>query len=83
MGFASFLKANLKQILGKFSKWLVESFDPYAMCFRLPDGQKFPITTFDVYVSLGVHLEGEEIIEITKFLTDEAYDEVHAGWLKE
>ncbi|KAJ8420015.1 hypothetical protein Cgig2_020041 [Carnegiea gigantea] len=83
MGFASFLKVDLKQIPGKFSKWLVESFDPYTMCFRLPDGQKFPVTTFNVYVSLGVHLGGREIIEITKSSTDEEYNEVHARWLKE
>ena len=62
MGFASFLKVDLKQIPGKFSKWLVESFDAYAVCFRLLDGQKFPITTFDVYVTLGVPFGGREII---------------------
>ncbi|KAJ8424377.1 hypothetical protein Cgig2_033994 [Carnegiea gigantea] len=37
MGFASFLKADLKQILRKFSKWLVESFGPYTISFRLLD----------------------------------------------
>ena len=42
MGFASFLKGDSKQILQKFSKWLVESFDPYAVYFRHPDGKKFP-----------------------------------------
>ncbi|KAJ8420609.1 hypothetical protein Cgig2_023943 [Carnegiea gigantea] len=31
MGFASFLKVDVKQILGKFSKWLVEIFDLYAI----------------------------------------------------
>ena len=38
MGFASFLKVDLKQNHGKFSKWLIESFDPYTVCFRLSDG---------------------------------------------
>ncbi|KAJ8442716.1 hypothetical protein Cgig2_011636 [Carnegiea gigantea] len=83
VGFASFLKFNLKQIPWKFSKWLVESFDPYAMCFKLPDGQKFSVTTFDVYATLGVPLGGTEIIEINKSLMDEEYYEVHAAWLKE
>ncbi|KAJ8449207.1 hypothetical protein Cgig2_021671 [Carnegiea gigantea] len=32
-----FLKVNLKEIPGKFSKWLVKSFDLYAVCFRLLD----------------------------------------------
>ncbi|KAJ8421085.1 hypothetical protein Cgig2_010319 [Carnegiea gigantea] len=71
-GFTSFLKVDLKQIPGKFSKWLVESFEPYAVCFRHPDGPKFPITAFDV-----------EIIKITKYSMDEQYDEVHVAWLKE
>ncbi|KAJ8419817.1 hypothetical protein Cgig2_011749 [Carnegiea gigantea] len=75
MRFASFLKVDLKQIPGKFSKWLVESFDLYAVCFRLPNGQKFPVTAFNVYVSLGVPFGGREIIEITKSSTDEEYDE--------
>jgi len=55
-----FLKVDLKQILRKFSKWLVESFDPYVVCFRLPDGQKFSITTFDVYVTLGMPFGGKQ-----------------------
>jgi len=54
MGLASFLKVNLKQIPRKFSKWLVESFDLYIVCFRLPNWQKFPVIVFDVYVTLGV-----------------------------
>jgi len=83
MRFASFLKAYLKQIPGKFSKQLVESFDPCDACFRLPDGQKFSIIAFDVYVSLGVPFGGREIIEITKSSTDEEYDEIHTAWLKE
>ncbi|KAJ8423463.1 hypothetical protein Cgig2_010795 [Carnegiea gigantea] len=33
------LMVDLKQIPGKFSKWLVESFDPYIVNFRLPKGQ--------------------------------------------
>ncbi|KAJ8439652.1 hypothetical protein Cgig2_021664 [Carnegiea gigantea] len=70
MRCASFLKVDLKQIPGKFSKWLVECFDPYAVYFRLPDGQNVPF-------------KGREIIEITKPSTDEEYDEVHTTWLKE
>jgi len=73
----------VKQIPGKFSKWLVESFDPYAVCFRLPDGKKFPVTAFDVQAALGVPLGGTKIIKITKSSIDEEYDEVHAMWLKE
>jgi len=83
MGFASSLKVNLKQIPWKFSKWLVESFDPYVVYFRLPDGQKFSVTTLDVYVTLGAPFRGWEIIEITKSSMDEEYDKVHAAWLKE
>ncbi|KAJ8424963.1 hypothetical protein Cgig2_000550 [Carnegiea gigantea] len=45
MGFASFLKVDLKQILGKFS-----NFDPYAICFELPDGKKFLVTLFDIHM---------------------------------
>jgi len=74
MGFASFLKVDLKNIPGKFSNCLVESFDPYAVCFRLPDGQKFPVTAFAVYATLGVPLRGTKIIEITKSSTEEEYD---------
>ncbi|KAJ8425623.1 hypothetical protein Cgig2_018408 [Carnegiea gigantea] len=75
-GFSSFLKVDLKQILGKFLKLLVECFDPYTVCFRLLDGQKFTVTTFYVYVTLGVPFGGMEIIQITKSSTDEEYDEV-------
>ena len=70
MGFASFLKVNLKQIPGKFSKWLVESFDPCAASFMLPNGQRFMVTTFDAYVTLGVPVGGREIMELTRSLTD-------------
>ncbi|KAJ8439956.1 hypothetical protein Cgig2_013583 [Carnegiea gigantea] len=73
----------LKQIPGKFSKWLVDSFDPYFICFRLPNGQKFSVIEFDVYVTLDVPIGGREIVEITKSSTDEVYHEVHAAWLKE
>ncbi|KAJ8423860.1 LOW QUALITY PROTEIN: hypothetical protein Cgig2_027121 [Carnegiea gigantea] len=83
MGYASFLKVDLKQILGKFSKWLVEIFDPYSICFRLPNGQKFSITTFNVYMTLGVPIRGRQIMEITKFSMDEEYDLVHVAWFKE
>ncbi|KAJ8430876.1 LOW QUALITY PROTEIN: hypothetical protein Cgig2_011339 [Carnegiea gigantea] len=60
IGFASFLKVDLQQIPGKFSKWLAKSSDPYAMCFKLLDRQKFPATAFDVYVTLGVPFRGSE-----------------------
>ncbi|KAJ8429604.1 hypothetical protein Cgig2_008834 [Carnegiea gigantea] len=83
MGFASFLKVDLKQILGKFSKLLVESYDPYPASFVLPDGQRFVVIAFDVYVTLGVPIEGRKIVEITSSSTDEEYDEVHAAWVKE
>ena len=83
MGFAPFLKVDVKQILGKFSKSLLESFDPYAVCFRLADGQKFPVIAFDVHVNLGVPLGGTKITEINKSLMDDEYDEVQAAWLKE
>ncbi|KAJ8420870.1 hypothetical protein Cgig2_023870 [Carnegiea gigantea] len=83
MGFTSFLKVDLKQIPRKFPKWLVESFDPYAVCFRLSDGQKFPVIAFDVYATLDVPLGRREIIEITESSMDEEYHEVPATWLKE
>ncbi|KAJ8423748.1 hypothetical protein Cgig2_031338 [Carnegiea gigantea] len=83
MGFAPFLKVDVKQIPGKFCKWLMKSFDPYAVCFRLADGQKFPVTAFNVHATLGVPLGGTEITEITKSSMDDEYDEVHAGWQKE
>ncbi|KAJ8431996.1 hypothetical protein Cgig2_005925 [Carnegiea gigantea] len=73
MGFTSIVKVDVKQIPRKFSKWLVESFDRYA----------FPVTSFDVHVTLVVPLGGIEITEITKSLMDDKYDEVHATWLKE
>ncbi|KAJ8419720.1 hypothetical protein Cgig2_020781 [Carnegiea gigantea] len=69
MGFDFFLKFNLKQILGKFSKWLVESFDPGK--------------AFDVYLTLGVPIGEREIMEITKSSTDEKYNEMHAAWVKQ
>ena len=71
MGFASFLKVNLNQIPEKFSKWLVESFDPYTIYFKLPEVQKFQVTTFNVYMMLGVPIRGGKIIEISKFYIDE------------
>ncbi|KAJ8436153.1 hypothetical protein Cgig2_029765 [Carnegiea gigantea] len=74
IGFASFLKFDVKQIPGKFSKWLVENFDPYA---------KFSVTAFDVHATLGVRLEGMKIIKITRSSMDDEYDEVHAMWQKE
>ncbi|KAJ8427309.1 hypothetical protein Cgig2_032958 [Carnegiea gigantea] len=71
MGLAFFLKVEVKQIPGEFSKWLVESFDPYALYFKLPDGQKFPVTAFDVHMTLGVPLGRIEIIKITKSSMDD------------
>ncbi|KAJ8434824.1 hypothetical protein Cgig2_033546 [Carnegiea gigantea] len=82
MRFASFLKDDLKHIPGKSSKWLVESFDPYAVCFRLLDGQKFPIIAFNVYVTLGVPLGGIEIIKITKSSMNEEYNETEEPLLQ-
>jgi len=61
----------------------MESFDPYAVCFGLADGQKFLITTFNMHATLGVPLGGTKITEINKSLMDDEYDEVQAAWLKE
>jgi len=83
MRFASFLKVDLKQIPMKFSKWMVESFDPYFASFVLPDGQRFVVTAFDIYVTLGVPIRGREIMEITKSSTDKEHDEVYAACVKE
>ncbi|KAJ8434777.1 LOW QUALITY PROTEIN: hypothetical protein Cgig2_003105 [Carnegiea gigantea] len=65
---------SLKQILGKFSKCLVESFDPYSASFELSDRQRFTVTAFDVHVMLGVPIGGREIMDITRSSTDEEYD---------
>ncbi|KAJ8424214.1 hypothetical protein Cgig2_033098 [Carnegiea gigantea] len=83
MGFASFLKVNIKQIPGKFFKWLVHSFDPYYASFVLPSGQRFMIIAFDAYVTLGLPIGGREIMKSSMSSTDEEYDEVHAAWAKE
>ncbi|KAJ8439651.1 hypothetical protein Cgig2_021663 [Carnegiea gigantea] len=80
IGFSSFLKVNLKQISGKFSKWLVEIFDPYSTSFALSDGQRFTVIAFDVYMTIRVPIGGREIMEITRSSTDREYDEVHAAW---
>ncbi|KAJ8426629.1 hypothetical protein Cgig2_020565 [Carnegiea gigantea] len=77
------LKVDLKEIPGKFSKWLAKIFDPYAVCFGLLDGQQFLVIAFDVYVTPGVPFRGREIIKSTKTSMNEEYDEVHATWLKE
>ncbi|KAJ8420954.1 hypothetical protein Cgig2_025808 [Carnegiea gigantea] len=66
IGFASFLKVDLKQIPGKFSRWLVNSFDPYSTSFVLLDGQRFMVTSFDAYVTLDVPIGGREIIESSR-----------------
>ncbi|KAJ8445639.1 hypothetical protein Cgig2_018580 [Carnegiea gigantea] len=60
MGFASFLKVDVKRIPGKFSKWLMEGFDPYDVCFRLPDGQQFLIIAFNEHATLDIPFEGNE-----------------------
>ncbi|KAJ8439955.1 hypothetical protein Cgig2_013582 [Carnegiea gigantea] len=65
---------DLLLLEGKFSKWPVESIDPYDVCFRLLDGQKFLVTAFDVCMTLHVPLEGRQIVEITKSSVDEEYD---------
>ncbi|KAJ8423746.1 hypothetical protein Cgig2_031336 [Carnegiea gigantea] len=80
MGFASFLKVDLKQIPGKFSKWIVDSFDPYSTSFVLPNGQRFTIIAFDAYMTLGMSIGEREIIESSKSSPDEEYDEMHAAW---
>ncbi|KAJ8424152.1 hypothetical protein Cgig2_001614 [Carnegiea gigantea] len=77
MGFASFLKVDLKQIPGKFSKLLVESSDPYSASFVLPNGQRFTVAAFDVYMTLGMPIGERETMEITRSLTVEEYDENH------
>ncbi|KAJ8432420.1 LOW QUALITY PROTEIN: hypothetical protein Cgig2_013834 [Carnegiea gigantea] len=51
---------DLKQIPGKFSKWLVESLDPY---FKLP-----------VYLTLGVPIRGRQIVEVSESSIDEEYE---------
>jgi len=71
VGFASFLKGNMKQIPGKFSKWLVESFDPYSASFVLLDGQRFMITAFVAYVTPSMPINGREIIKSSRSSTDE------------
>ncbi|KAJ8432171.1 hypothetical protein Cgig2_029012 [Carnegiea gigantea] len=83
MGFASFLNVDLKEVPEKFSKWLVESFDLYSASFVLLDRQRFTVTSFDVYVTLGVTTRGRETMEITRSSMNKAYDEVHAAWVKE
>ncbi|KAJ8419973.1 hypothetical protein Cgig2_015296 [Carnegiea gigantea] len=80
MGFASFLNVDLKQILGRFLKWLIDKFDPYFASFVLPDGQRFMVTAFDAYVTLGMPISGKEIMGCSRSLTDEEYDEVDAPW---
>ncbi|KAJ8430761.1 hypothetical protein Cgig2_009066 [Carnegiea gigantea] len=83
MGFASFLKVDLKQILRKISQWLIKSFDHYSTSFLLPNGQRLTVTPFDAYVILVVPFGGREIMESSRSSTDEEYDEVHATWVKE
>ncbi|KAJ8430875.1 hypothetical protein Cgig2_011338 [Carnegiea gigantea] len=71
MRFASFLKVDLKQIPGKFLKWLPSRW------------AKASGHAFDVFVTLGMPTEGRKIVKITKSSTDEEYDEDHATWLKD
>ncbi|KAJ8431061.1 LOW QUALITY PROTEIN: hypothetical protein Cgig2_027116 [Carnegiea gigantea] len=63
-----------------FSKWLVDGFNPYAVCFKLPDRQKFQVTTF--VPNPGCVYRGK-IVEFNKSFIDEEYDEVHTTWMKE
>jgi len=77
------LKVDLKQIPGKFSKWLVDSFDPYFASFMLPDGQRFKVTAFDAYVTLAVPIGGREIMESSRSSTDEEYNQMPVAWVKE
>ncbi|KAJ8433393.1 hypothetical protein Cgig2_019183 [Carnegiea gigantea] len=76
MGFASFLRVDLKQISRKFSKWLAKDCNPYAVSFRLPYGQKFLVIAFDVYLTLGVPIGGTQTIEINKSSINEEYKDV-------
>ncbi|KAJ8425614.1 hypothetical protein Cgig2_005293 [Carnegiea gigantea] len=66
---------DMMQIPRKFSKWVVESFDPYSTSFLLPDGQRFTVTPFDAYVILGMPFGGRKIMESSRSLTDKEYDE--------
>ncbi|KAJ8425869.1 LOW QUALITY PROTEIN: hypothetical protein Cgig2_028214 [Carnegiea gigantea] len=77
MGFASFLKVDLKQIPGKFSKWLRGLIPTLPHCAF--EWAKVTVIIFDVYVTLGVPIRGREIMEITRSSMDEEYDEVHAA----
>ncbi|KAJ8426826.1 LOW QUALITY PROTEIN: hypothetical protein Cgig2_022607 [Carnegiea gigantea] len=76
IGFAPFLKVDVQQILGKFSKWLL---DLYAICFRLPDGQRFPVTAFDVHATLGVPLGDQKSSKSRSLQSTMSMTRVHFG----
>lgn len=83
MGFGSLLIVNLKHRPRKFAKWLVESFDLYAIWFRLPNGQKFQITPFNVNLTFGLLVGGREIIEVGISSSDEENEHVYNAWMQE
>jgi len=60
--------------LEKCAKWLVESFNPYVVCFRLSGGQKFQVTPFDVQLTFALYIGGREIIELGKSNSNEEYE---------
>jgi len=41
------------------------------------------VTTFDVYVTLGVPIGGRQIVKINMSSIDEEYEKVHVVWMKE
>jgi len=57
---------------------LIECFDPYVICFRLPNRQKFHLTPFNIHLMLGVPVKGRQVAEIAKSLIDEEYEEAYA-----
>jgi len=56
---------------------------PYVVCFRFPDGHKFQVTTFDVYLMLGAPIGGKKIAQISKSYFDKEYQYVHIALMKE
>ncbi|KAJ8429341.1 hypothetical protein Cgig2_002962 [Carnegiea gigantea] len=47
---------------------------------RLPYGQKFSITAFDVSITLGMPFGGRQIIQIAKSSVDEEYDKANGEY---
>ncbi|KAJ8431501.1 hypothetical protein Cgig2_003250 [Carnegiea gigantea] len=81
--FSSMINGVALQIARKFSKWLIESFGPYAIYCRLLDGKIFQVIVFDVYLTLGLPIGGKQIVQISKSSTNEEYEHVHTVWMKE